>query len=62
LGGALMHEIIAYARSRGLQEIFGEVLTENIQMLRMAEHLGFAVRSHPEDAGLVTVSIDLTKL
>jgi acetyltransferase len=62
LGWALMKQIIAYARSRGLKEIFGEVLTENVHMLRMAEQLGFTIRSHPEDAGLMTVAVDLTKL
>ena len=61
LGYRLMEEIIAYARSRGIKHIFGEVLRENTTMLMMCEELGFDRRVDPDDARLIQVSIDLTE-
>lgn len=59
LGRILMRRIIAYARSRGMQEIFGEVLTENKPMLKLAERLGFTSSHDPENPGSVIVSLKL---
>ena len=59
LGRMLMQRIIAYARSRGIKEIFGDVLTENIAMLRLAETLGFTSRFDPESPGSLIVSLKL---
>jgi acetyltransferase len=59
LGHRLMTEIIDYARSRGLKRIFGEVLRENITMLRMAGELGFAREDVPDEPGLIHVTISL---
>ena len=61
LGYRLMEEIIAYARSRGIQHIFGEVLRENTTMLTMCDELGFDRRVDPDDPRLIQVSIDLTE-
>ena len=52
IGRMLMHRIIAYARSRGIKEIFGNVLSENRPMLRLAEGLH-------ENPGSVIVSLKL---
>lgn len=60
LGMRLMQAIIAYARSRDIREIFGEVLAENTGMLHLCDQLGFTRRRHPEDPGIVLVSLDLT--
>ncbi|MGK9235273.1 GNAT family N-acetyltransferase [Inquilinus limosus] len=62
LGHRLMTEIIGYARSRGLKQIFGEVLRENVTMLRMAEELGFAREDVPDEPGLIHVTISLDDL
>jgi acetyltransferase len=48
LGTALMQKILRYCRSRGIQEVVGEVLADNQAMLKLAEKLGFAVRPLPE--------------
>uniref|UniRef100_UPI0031DA68BB GNAT family N-acetyltransferase n=1 Tax=Inquilinus sp. TaxID=1932117 RepID=UPI0031DA68BB len=59
LGYRLMTEIIAYARSRGLARISGEILRENATMLRMAEELGFTSEAATDEPGLVRVTIAL---
>lgn len=59
LGNRLMQRIIHYARARGVQEIYGEVLTENKPMLQMNRALGFAVHSDPDDPGLKHVVLPL---
>src|SRR5690606_24317743 len=61
LGYALMREIIAYAKRRGVGRLFGHVLRENVNMLGMAYDLGFRERSLPDDMSVVEVSLDLTK-
>ncbi|MBS1221021.1 MAG: GCN5-related N-acetyltransferase [Proteobacteria bacterium] len=62
LGNRLMRCIIHYARTRGIQEIYGEVLTENKPMLQMNRALGFAVRSDPDDPGLKHVVLPLHQI
>jgi acetyltransferase len=62
LGSRLMTEIIAYARSRGLRRIYGEVLRENVTMLRMAGELGFAREDVADEPGIVHVTISLDDL
>jgi acyl-CoA synthetase (NDP forming)/RimJ/RimL family protein N-acetyltransferase len=62
LGHRLMTEIIDYARSRGLKRIFGEVLRENVTMLRMAGELGFARADVPDEPGIIHVTISLDDL
>lgn len=59
LGYRLMQDIMTYARGRGLKRIFGEVLRENVTMLRMAEELGFAREDVPDEPGIVHVTISL---
>lgn len=59
LGHGLMRRIIDYARSRGIGEIYGEVLQENQPMLRLNRMLGFAVHADPDDPGLKHVVLTL---
>ncbi|NNG03441.1 MAG: GNAT family N-acetyltransferase, partial [Inquilinus sp.] len=59
LGQLLMREILTYARARGIGAIFGEVLRENVTMLRMAKELGFTRSDNPDEPGVVRVSIRL---
>ena len=47
LGWLLMQCVIDYAKEKGLQRVYGDVLAENTSMLQMTEELGF----HAEDIG-----------
>jgi acetyltransferase len=58
LGFRMMQEIIAHARSQGVKQVFGDVLSENTAMLAMAEELGFRRESSPEP-GVTEVVLDL---
>ncbi len=59
LGKLLMRRIIDYARSRGIREISGQVLCENIPMLKVCKSLGFTTRRDMDDPGVITVSLKL---
>ena len=59
LGTLLMRRIIAYARDRGLREIYGEVLNENKGMLNICKTLGFKLHANPEDQSIIEVSLSL---
>jgi acetyltransferase len=59
LGHALMERLIAYARARGLGEIFGHVLRENAAMLDLARNLGFSADADTDDAAVVTTRLKL---
>ncbi|MGE0700937.1 MAG: bifunctional acetate--CoA ligase family protein/GNAT family N-acetyltransferase, partial [Hyphomicrobiaceae bacterium] len=61
IGWALMRQLIAYARSAGLAEIFGHVLRENSTMIEMCRGLGFVIASDPEDSTLVLATLALAK-
>jgi acetyltransferase len=54
-----MQLLIEYARSEGLKSLFGEVLSENVNMLGMCRALGFDVRNDPHEPGVALVSLDL---
>jgi acetyltransferase len=60
LGYLLMERIIAIARSRGIGEVFGDVLNENEPMLKLARALGFQLQRHPEDPELVRVVLQVS--
>ncbi len=49
LGSRLMLSIIEAARSKGLSEIVGLVLTQNAPMLKLMTSLGFSIAAYPED-------------
>jgi len=59
LGIYLMRRIIDYARARGIREIYGDVLHENRQMLRLCSVLGFAESRVPDEPTLVRVTLRL---
>jgi len=60
IGVYMLKRIIAYARSRGIRELYGDVLRENATMLKLCEFLGF-VRGHadPDDHTIVRVRLKL---
>jgi acetyltransferase len=59
LGSALMHAIEDCARERGLQLIYGLVLAENEQMLRLLRARGYTMRPDPLDPGVHRLELRL---
>ena len=45
----LMQRLIAWARTRGLGEIVGQILSDNQPMLTFVRHLGFTVHRMHDD-------------
>jgi len=56
IGSQLMHQLMAVAKSRGLRNMEGEVLSDNRAMLDMARALGFSVLPSRDDPGVMWVS------
>ncbi|MDQ7248267.1 bifunctional acetate--CoA ligase family protein/GNAT family N-acetyltransferase [Dongia sedimenti] len=59
LGMLLMKRIIEYAKTRGLGEIIGHVLSENTTMLKLCEELGFSIHRQTDDTSGVMVRLKL---
>ena len=62
LSVALMETLIAYARKRGLKELYSHVLAENRRMLNLCRRLGFEIERVEEDYALVMTRLDLDAL
>ncbi len=59
LGRILMDRILAYARRRGVAEIFGHVLEENSAMLNLCREFGFSIARLDAEAGVMEVTLRL---
>lgn len=59
LGAYLMRRLIEYARARGIGRLFGDVLADNITMLKLARVLGFTTSTLEGDQGVVRIQLDL---
>lgn len=59
IGKRLMVKLIAVARSRGLKQINGEVLSINQRMLDFCRKLGFKPHRHPGDQTVTRVTLEL---
>lgn len=59
LGAVLMRRIIDYACSRGIGEIYGEVLRESKTMLKLRQALGFTQSRVPDEPCIVRVTLKL---
>lgn len=59
LGYRLMARILDYGRQKGLQRIVGDVLSENLPMLRLAQNLGFTLHPDRDDPTLLKVKLVL---
>ena len=57
LGYRLLRMLIDIGREKGLEEISGEMLSENTKMLKLAMKLGFT--SRPTDDGTTEVRLNL---
>jgi acetyltransferase len=55
LGRILMIALMDIARSKGLKVIEGEVLSNNVSMLKLMERLDFTILANPEDDSVKTV-------
>ena len=52
LGQKLMTALMDAARSKGLKVMTGEILNDNIRMIKLARsHLGFTIVNSTEDSG-----------
>ena len=58
LGRHLMRRLVRWARRKGLDRLYGDVLEHNTAMVSLAQSLGFQ-REHADDPGLVRVTLDL---
>jgi RimJ/RimL family protein N-acetyltransferase len=60
LGWLMMKHMIAYAKTKGLKTVRGQVLAENSTMLTMCAELGFHIADDPGERGVkqVTLSLD----
>ena len=56
VGRLMMELIIAYAKSRRIREVFGDVLAENHRMLKLARDLGFTLRTVAEGPSVIRVT------
>jgi acetyltransferase len=59
LGWRLMQQLIAYARSEGLEQLYGSVLAGNTTMLKMCAELGFSIEAEPSDTAVRRVTLAL---
>jgi acetyltransferase len=59
LGYAMMQHLIAFARHRGVGELYGHVLRENISMLDMCKELGFRRHTLEGEPSVLEVTLDL---
>jgi acetyltransferase len=44
IGAALLQRVLDIAKDRGIQSIWGTVLSENTQMLKLSRKLGFKIK------------------
>ena len=56
----MMRAIIEAARVKGLRRIEGYVLSTNARMLGLMIHLGFTVKTDPQDATMKLVWMQLS--
>lgn len=59
LGGALMAQLLDYAKADGIEMIYGLMLRENGAMIALSSALGFAREAYPADLTLLRVGLML---
>jgi RimJ/RimL family protein N-acetyltransferase len=62
LGWLMMKHMIAYAQTKGLQTVRGQVLAENATMLLMCSELGFHIADDPGERGVKLVTLPLDEV
>ncbi|MFZ3034671.1 MAG: bifunctional acetate--CoA ligase family protein/GNAT family N-acetyltransferase [Parvibaculum sp.] len=61
LGYSMMKHLIDYSRARGVGELYGHVLRENVSMLDMCKEFGFVRHGLEGEPTVLEVVLDLTK-
>ncbi|HXZ21201.1 MAG TPA: GNAT family N-acetyltransferase [Pseudolabrys sp.] len=61
LGWLMMKHLITFAQEKGLKRVHGQVLAENVTMLKMCDELGFHV-SDSGEPGVKTVTLLLHEM
>lgn len=61
LGVYLLKRLVEYARSRGIWILFGDVLSDNSTMLKLARVLGFRTESVKNEPGITRIVLDLAE-
>ncbi|MGZ6480002.1 MAG: bifunctional acetate--CoA ligase family protein/GNAT family N-acetyltransferase, partial [Bdellovibrionales bacterium] len=59
VGRLLLEKLIRYAKSRGIRELTGDVLSENGPMLKLCADLGFNIEEGPKSSGIVKTKLIL---
>jgi acetyltransferase len=59
LASALMRGLIAWARTRGLTEVVGQILSDNQPMLTFVRHFGFALHRMADDPSVIEARLAL---
>lgn len=57
LGSLLLKKLVSYCRGRGVREIFGDVLRENVAMLTLAGLQGFKAQTLDAELARVTLAL-----
>lgn len=60
LGTLLMRRLIEWAEVHGIRQIWGEVMDDNLPMIRLAQSLGFQRDTSEESPNLLRVSLELS--
>lgn len=55
----LLQSLISHAKSKGLKRMEGEVLSENVEMLRLARSFGFKLAPLEDDPQITAISLPL---
>ena len=59
VGTLLLARIITYAQSRGIEEIYGTVLSDNKTMIDICKKAGFEIKVNYDEPGTVDVKLGL---
>jgi acetyltransferase len=62
LASNLMRRVIEWAQSKGLTEVTGQILADNIAMLAFIRHMGFSVRRMPDDPEVMESRLEVGAL
>ena len=58
IGRRMMEKLIAVARNRGLERIYGDVLSTNRPMLEFCRKLGFTLHRHHDDPTVTRATLE----
>ena len=58
-GRLLMQRLGAYARDRGIGELFGDILSENTGMLALCRELGYSIVSSANDPSVMQARLKI---